>query len=82
MSINTLKLTGYGDTHASGRICKEVHAGASMDRPSPMRGFRGHCARECAVLQVLQWIERSAVDTDLKQEMRARAEPRSAHVAD
>src|SRR5712692_5516635 len=45
-------------------------------------GTRGKQIRGDCALQVLQGVERPAVDTDLKQQMRARAEARIAHVTD
>jgi len=86
VSMNTVETHRYGDK----RPCadpREVDIGAAkvgnstprrpqIDRPrDPANG-------KCVVLQVLQGVERPAVDTDLKKQMRTRAESRIAHIAD
>ncbi len=86
MSINAAQTHRYGDQRPcadplevdiGGPRSGTAHAGVRK-----LTGVGDPANGRCAVLQVLQGVERPAVDTDLKQQMRTRAEPRVADITD
>lgn len=86
MSINTAWAHRYSDQRPGADPLEvaigAAKVGAAHAGARKLTGLGDPTNGKCVVLQVLQGVERPAVDADLKQQMRTRAEPCIAHIAD